>query len=144
VLKHLGDREWLRKQAQWYVLATAWTSRILGDRFFPKTFLQGVQHNFLLDVAPGRNRQGIFRLRARDNAAACSWTIQINKEALIPADYIEKPINHPYDAGLGKPENYACFLCPPGIAGDGQNELSITMNKGNTMVVEYLDLVLGV
>jgi hypothetical protein len=82
-------------------------------------------------------------LRALRDASGCAWIVRLNGTQLKPADYKEKPIDHPYNAFLGKPENYACFSCPAGTVGDGLNQLAITLDRGDPMPVEYLDLVLG-
>jgi hypothetical protein len=67
--------------------------------------------------------------------------VSLNGTKLQPSDYVAKPIENPYNAYLGQPSEYACFSCPPGIARDGHNELAVTMDHGDPLTVEYLDLV---
>jgi hypothetical protein len=144
VLKRLGDPAWLRKQQPWYMLSKGWNNPMLGDQALPVTFQKGERHIFVLDIAPGaHNQQGLFRLRTLADSSACAWTVRWNGVQLKPAAYVAKPIHHPYDAFLGRQENYACFTIPPGVVGDGGNQLSVVMDRGEPMRVEYLDLVLS-
>jgi hypothetical protein len=143
VLKHLGDRVWLRNQPQWYLLSTGWGNpTLLGDRPLPKTFHRGERHIFMLDLAPNDPTQkGLFRLRALQDASGRAWTVSLNGTQLKAADYVAKPIDHPYDAFLGQPGEYACFSCPPGIARDGLNQIAVSIERGDPLTVAYLDLV---
>jgi hypothetical protein len=143
VLKRLADAAWLRSQPQWYLLSRGWASPLLADGQLPKTFRQGDRHVFLLDLAPGAHRgPALFRLRSLDRAAEGAWTVRLNGAPLKRVAHVAKPIEHPYNAFLGSPEEFACFACPSGCAGDGVNQLSITLDKGGRMRVVYLDLVL--
>jgi hypothetical protein len=143
VLKHLGDRAWLQNQPQWYLLSKGWSSTILlGDRPLPQTFHPGERHIFMLDMVPrAQNQKGLIRLRGLRDASGSTWTVSLNGTKLQPSDYVAKPIENPYNAYLGQPSEYACFSCPPGIARDGHNELAVTMDHGDPLTVEYLDLV---
>lgn len=145
VLKHLKDPAWLREQQQWYLLSIGWSDPpLLGERPLPKTFHSGEQHIFMLDMAPNqRDKDVLLRLRATQNAQGRNWNVILNGTKLEPAPYVAKPIDAPYDAYLGQPDQYACFSCPSGSIHDGRNELTIQM-EGDPATVEYLDLVLGV
>ena len=138
VLKHLGDREWVAKQPQWYVLGKSW-----GPQPLPKTFQKGQTYVFSLDLAPTvQLREGIFRLRTLNDSAGCQWIVRVNGTALERRPYVAKPIEHPYNAALGQPNEYACFRCPRKLVRDGMNEVAVTMEEGAPVTVEYLDLVL--
>jgi hypothetical protein len=142
VLKHLKDPAWLRSQRQWYLLSKGWSNpTILGDQPLPKTFHPGERHVFMLDMVPNEpDKKALLRLRSQQNAERRAWSVSLNGTNLEPTEYVAKPIDNPYDAYLGEPGQYACFSCPPGIARDGLNELSITMDHGDPLTVEYLDL----
>jgi hypothetical protein len=143
VLKHLGDRGWLQNQPQWYLLSKSWSNALLlGDRPLPQTFHPGERHIFMLDLVPRvQYQKGLIRLRCLRDASGSTWTLSLNGTKLAPIDYVAKPIENPYNAYLGEPGEYACFSCPPGIARDGHNELAVTMDHGDPLTVEYLDLV---
>jgi hypothetical protein len=143
VLKHLGDRAWLQNQPQWYLLSKGWSSAtLLGDGPLPQTFHPGERHIFMLDLVPNaQNQKGLLRLRCLRDASGSTWTVSLNGTKLQSTDYVAKPIENPYNAFLGQPGEYACFSCPPGIARDGHNELAVTMDHGDPLTVEYLDLV---
>jgi hypothetical protein len=138
VLKHLGDRGWVAKQPQWYVLSKSW-----GPQPMPKTFQKGQTYVFSLDLAPTvQLREGIFRLRTLNDSSGCQWIVRVNGTVLERRPYVAKPIEHPYNAALGQPNEYACFRCPRKLVRDGMNEVAVTMEEGAPVTVEYLDLVL--
>ncbi|MFH1918921.1 MAG: hypothetical protein ABIP48_03400 [Planctomycetota bacterium] len=138
VLKHLGDPEWLARQPQWYVLAKAWNTPL------PKRFERGQTHLFTLDMAPTEHQKadGLVRLRTAGDSSDCRWSVTINSTALDPAGFVRKPLDHPYEAGLGEPSQYACFRCPRAAVQDGPNEIAVTLQEGPTTTIECLDLVL--
>ncbi len=142
VLKHLKDPTWLRIQRQWYLLSKGWSDpAILGDQPLPKTFHPGERHTFMLDMIPNDpDKKALLRLRSQLNAQGRAWSVSLNGTKLEPTEYVAKPIDNPYDAFLGEPGQFACFSCPAGIARDGLNELSITMDQGDPLTIEYLDL----
>ena len=144
ILKRLGERAWLEGQPQWYLLSKGWAhAALLGDQPLPATFHAGERRNFLLDLATGGpGKAGVFRVRGLGDARGCGWNVRLNGTVLKPAEYVAKPIDHPYNAFLGKPEEYACFACPAGTARDGMNHLAISLERGGPLAVEYLDLVL--
>jgi hypothetical protein len=138
VLGHLGDREWLARQPQWHVLAKAWNTPL------PKRFDKGQSHTFTLDMAPTEHQQsdGLFRLRTAADSSGSRWAVTINGTELAPTDYVRKPLDHPYEAGLGEPGQYACFACPRSAVRDGANRIGIRLDEGPSAAVECIDLVL--
>ena len=138
VLDHLAEPEWLAKQPQWYVLAKAYNTPL------PRHFGKGQSHAFELDMAPTEHQQedGVFRVMAEDDISECKWAASINGAALQPTAVVLKPIDHPYDAGIGSPKQYACFRCPRAIVKDGVNRIEITLTTGDKATVQYIDLVL--
>ncbi len=145
VLKHLRNPTWLRSQQQWYLLSKCWGNSVfVGDGPLPKTFHSGERHVFMLDMAPNeRDKKALLRLRTVISAQGRTWRVSLNGMKLESTEYVAKPIDNPYNGYLGQPDQYACFLCPPDIVRDGLNDLTITMGRGDPIVVEYLDLVLG-
>ena len=138
VLKRLGDPAWLAQQPQWYVFAhTSMTP--LSQRFD-----KGDAYTFKLDMAPTEHqrREGIFRLMTKEDSSSRQWMVKVNGATLPHRDFIRKPLDHPYDAGLGAPENYVCFTCPPALVRDGLNRVAIVLENGKPATVQYLDLVL--
>jgi hypothetical protein len=95
----------------------------------------------MLDMVPNeRDKKALLRLRAAQNAEGRAWSVSLNGMELEATEYVAKPIENPYSAYLGQPDQYACFSCPPGIVRDGLNELKITMDHGDPLTIEYLDL----
>ncbi len=138
VLRHLRDPDWLARQPQWYVLAKAYHTPL------PRSFTPGQSFTFRLDMAPTRHqrRDGLLRLMTETDCRRCRWSVRINGAALEPAAFVRKPLPHPYEAGLGEPNQYACFRCPRSCVRDGDNAIEVRLNSGPTVVLQYLDLVL--
>jgi len=138
VLKHLGDPAWLARQPQWYVLAKAWNTPL------PKRFANGQTHELALDMAPTEHQQhdGLLRLRTTGDSSGCGWTVKVNETPLEPTEFVRKPLDHPYEAGLGEPNQYACFACPRAAVRDGVNRIAVTCAEGAPATIEYVDLVL--
>ena len=55
---------------------------------------------------------------------------------------MRKPLDHPYEAGLGEASQYACFECARSAVHEGANGIAITLHEGASATVEYVDLVL--
>jgi hypothetical protein len=89
-----------------------------------------------------QRRDGLFRLRTARDASDRRWGVTLNETELEPTHFVRKPLDHPYEAGLGKPSQYACFACPRAAVRDGPNRIAITCKDGGPATVEYLDLVL--
>lgn len=145
VLKRLGQPDWLARQPQWYVLAKAWLDRrVPGPAPLPRRFRKGHTETLRPDMAPTKHqtKDGLLRLMTFKSSAECSWQVALNGRQLEPTEFVAKPIDHPYDGGLGEPDQYACFTCPRAIVKDGINELRITMTDGPESVLNYVDIVL--
>jgi hypothetical protein len=138
VLEHLGDPDWLARQPQWYVLAKAWNTPL------PKRFAKGQTHELTLDMAPTEHQKadGWLRLRTAADSSQCRFAVAVNGTGLAPTDYVRKPLDHPYEAGLGEPGQYACFRCPRAAAVDGPNRIAVTLEAGPATTLECVDLVL--
>jgi len=136
VLKHLGQPEWLGRQPQWYFLANSTP--------LPRRFDQGQTLTFTLDMAPTEHQRadGLFRLMTAGDSMGCRWTVKVNGTELEKTQFVRKPLDHPYEAGLGRPNQYACFKCPRALAKAGPNRIQITLVEGASVTVRYVDLVL--
>jgi len=138
VLERLGDPAWLARQPQWYVLAKARHAPL------PKRFAKGQTQALTLDMAPTEHqtKDGLLRLMTQEDSSGCTWAVAANGVALKPTAFVRKPLDHPYEGGLGQPNQYACFICPRAVVRDGRNELSITLTAGGPATVNYLDVTL--
>lgn len=142
ILKRLGDPKWLAGQRQWWFLSKV-DNVPPATRPLPKKFAPGDSHAFSLDLAPARkDGQPLFRLRTVEDSSAGRWKAVWNGAALEPAPYVAKPIDHPYDAALGQPAQYACFRCPPAAIRNGENKVVISLADGGPVTLDYLDLIL--
>lgn len=144
VLRHLGDPDWLARQSQWYVIAQVRNQPELAKRPMPLKFREGQNQVLKLDMAPTKHQKqdGILRLMTKDSCAGYRWIVKVNSVVLSETDFVRKPIEHPYEAGLGDPNQYACFTLPRDSVKNGLNEIAIELDEGAPSRVEYIDLVL--
>ena len=138
VLKRLADPQWLAQQPQWYFHASNWFER------FEERFVQGDARTFKMRMSPNdqRTNDGVFRLMVKEADAKCQWMVKVNGTTLTPTDFVRKPLPHPYNADIGAPEQYACFVCPRGLVRNGTNRIAIILEAGGPATIEYMDLVL--
>ena len=138
VLKRLGDPEWLAKQPQWYVWSSNWFSQMQGR------FDKGDAYVYKLDMAPTEHQRndGVFRLMTKEDCSKRRWMVKVDGTTLEPIAYVHKPIDHPYESGMGDPSNYACFKCPRALVRDGVNKVVLILEDGARTTVQYMDLVL--
>ena len=85
---------------------------------------------------------GVLRLMAKEDMSGCEWSVRMNGIELQAIAYVHKPIEHPYEAALGEPGQYACFSCDPGSVRDGLNRVDITLTSGDKATVRYLDVTM--
>jgi len=142
VLEHLADPEWLARQPQWYFLAENWFTQSSGQ--LPSRFEKGDARTFELDMAPTKHQsgEGVFRLMTEGEAAGRQWMVKVNGTTLESTEYVHKPIDHPYESGMGEPSQYACFKCPRRLVRDGVNKIALILEDGTPATVRYLDLAL--
>jgi len=138
VLARLADPDWLAKQPQWYVLSNTWLTPLDG------WFERGDAKTYKLDMAPTENqsRDGVLRIMTKRSCAGKQWMAKMNGATLKPIPYVHKPLDHPYEAGLGDPNQYACFECPRSEIRDGINRIAIILERGARADIQYLDVVL--
>ena len=144
VLERLGDPQWLARQPQWYVVAEVWNQPPVPNRPLPRRLQRGQTHALTLDMAPTEHQKtdGLLRLMTKEDSSKCRWTVKLNGAGLERTEFVSKPIDHPYEAGLGEPKQYACFACPRALVEDGLNRIAITLDHGGPVTVKYIDLVL--
>ena len=53
--------------------------------------------------------------------------MKLNGTELKPTEYVHKPLDHPYESGLGEPSEYACFKCPRRLVHDGINKIALIL-----------------
>jgi hypothetical protein len=142
VLKHLGDRSYVARQPQWYVLAKM-TQPPLPNRPLPFRFSAGQSQTFRLHLAPRPDAgPGLLRVMSIEDSPR-QWSVRLNGRSLDPADYVPKPLPHPYDANLEIAGRFACFRIPQGLASTGANEVAATLLSPEAATVDYIDLAFG-
>ncbi len=95
-------------------------------------------------MAPTQHQStdGVFRLMAAEDVSNRQWRVKLNGTTLEPTGYVHKPLDHPYQSGMGKPSEYACFKCPRALVRDGINKIALILENGAPVSIRYWDLVL--
>jgi hypothetical protein len=141
VLKHLGDRHYVARQPQWYVLAKT-TQPPLPDEPMPRVVKTGQPQTFRLELAPtGSDREGLLRLRTLEESDR-KWKVQCNGGELTRNALVARPLPHPYDANLEIGGAFACFRLPRRLVRKGPNDVTVEVADGQPVTVDYIDLVL--
>jgi hypothetical protein len=68
--------------------------------------------------------------------------VQVNGSALEPAERVERPLPHPYDANLLIGGTFSCFRLPRRLVRKGGNTITASFAAGDPVTIDYLDLVL--
>jgi len=148
VFEHLGNRDWLARQPQHYVVGFVYGDIMCGARrhtgraIRPKVKV-GKPVTLDLDLAPptgGWQKGGRLRMQSRELLGDSEWRATFNGTALKPTADVSEPYPNPYPPALGRPENYRAWLVPAGTMKDGPNHLEIVMAKGKPVQLFYLDL----
>ncbi len=144
VLAELGHPDRLARGPQWYVLGDAWNQPQLKSRPLPAAFKAGQIRKLSLELAPtaDQTKDGVLRMMTKQDSSKCRWQVRLNGTELRRTDFVDKPIDHGYDAGRGQANQYACFVCPRSAVRKGTNRVAITLEQGGPATVRYLDLVL--
>ncbi len=144
VLGRLADRDFVARQPQWYVVAGTGTKPLFTKWLLPRILKAEEKADFRLDLRPNeqRTRDGLVRVLAAAALPDKSLQVTINGEALEPADFVRKPLPHPYEAMLGDAEQFACLKLPRRLVRDGYNDLQINNTSPKTVKLLNIDLVL--
>jgi len=142
-LARLGQPKWLARQPQWYVLAKTWNRPRAQTPALPARLSKGQTHTVWLDMAPSLGtKDGLLRVMTDGDGTDLRWAIHVNGAALKSTGFVRKPLDHPYDAGMGEPAQYACSACPRSAVRNGLNEVTLRLDEGGPATVVYLDLTL--
>ena len=143
VFRRLGDRAWLSRQPQDYVIGLGQGHPKKLERPFQDGVAPGkavAQTLFLAPPAGGWQSAGRLRIQARASLAESRWSATINGVALVPTADVSEPYAAPYAVGLGKPEDYRAWSVPVAILKEGPNRIELTLEAGKPTQVTYLDL----
>jgi len=144
VLGHLGDRDWLARQPQWYLQFRGLPKQLQAEAPLPPTLKTGASFDMKWDLRPtaSQTKDGLLRLMTRQTTAGRQWQVAVNGTRLEPAAFVAKPLPHPYEVDLVPADQYACFRCPRAVVKSGMNTITITLAKGPADGLQYVDLVL--
>jgi hypothetical protein len=140
VLAHLGDRAWLARQAQHYLLAaTTW----ITPRPLPATFKAGQSTTLTLDMAPptgGWKQNGRLRIQGKADLGDSRWRAVLNGVELVETADRSEPYTTAYPPLLGTAAEHRAWHVPPQVLRDGLNNLCLTLLTGNTRSIVFVDL----
>ena len=87
-------------------------------------------------------KDGLLRLMTLEDSGTSQWTVALNGAELAATAFVRKPLDHPYEGGLGQASQYACFACPRSLVVDGSNRIAVTLSEGGQVTLNYLDVTL--
>lgn len=141
VFRHLGDRDWLARQPQHYVLAaTTWITK----RPLPQRFKAAQSATLTLDLAPpagGWKQGGRLRIQASQDLGDSRWRAVLNGVELADTADRSEPYPNPYPPLLGTAAEHRAWQVPATALKDGANTLALTMAAGRgTASIVFVDL----
>ena len=145
VLAHLGDRQWLARQPQHYMLSPGWGNPFVKSPL-PRKCVAGRKEAFTLDLASpegGWKRGGRLRIQGEASLGDSRWTATLGEQTLAMTDDTTEPYANPYPSMLGRPEEMRAWSVPAGALRDGANRLEISLQAGKPARLMFLDLGLA-
>lgn len=144
ILPRLSDRTWLEQQPEWYFLAREWKDQLPIPKNFSRKLSAGQTTRCSISARPrtGGTGDGTLRLMASRPDEGRAWRVLFNDSPLALVPFIEKPLDHPYDAGIGEPGQYACFALPRALVRAGDNRIDIQLQSGAATEIQHIDFVL--
>jgi len=140
VLAHLGDRAWLARQPQHYVLSAAtWGA----PRPWPTKFKPGQSATVTLDLAPpngGWLQGGRLRIQGKTDLGDSRWRAVLNGVELKETADRSEPYPTAYPPLLGAAADHRAWLVPAQLLQNGPNTLQLTMSEGHgSASIVFLD-----
>ena len=146
VFNHIGDKEWIARQSQHYVLCKIWNDPPSQTRHMPRMFEQGQSHEFVMYMAPptgGWVRDGKLRIESEKELGTSLWSATFNGVELRPTDDVSEPYPNPYRNLLGLDEQYRAFVLPCDIIRSGDNRIDVTLTEGSGEYdISFMDIAL--
>ncbi len=145
VLPRLKNRDDLARQPLSYFLSSGRHDPVLPDRPLPATLNRGQPKVFRLAMlALSGRRDGLLRLRTDAAIADREITVRFNGVELAATAPVLSPLPHPYQhTWLGAANELACYALPQMAPVRSDNEVEITVQRGNPMRLIYLDVTMN-
>ncbi len=142
VLPQLNDNAFLACQPGCYFLTQCRRDPILGPWPLPALLKPQEERTFALTLLAEdpAGADGLLRLRAFRAIAGSMLEVSINGQALEPAPFVAKPVDHPYEAYLGSPDEFACFRCPRSAIRPGESLVAVRLREGAGVKLIAIDL----
>lgn len=146
ILPCLADRAWVAAQPQWYFVAREWRDNDPIPKSVSRKLDAGGSTRFAVDVAPGDDRikGGVLRLMVSAAKPGRKWRAAFNGTVLSAIGFVARPLDDPYGATVGEPDQYACFALPRAVVRDGRNEIELHLEEGPAANIQYIDFALGI
>ncbi|HSI61517.1 MAG TPA: hypothetical protein VLE43_00325 [Candidatus Saccharimonadia bacterium] len=145
VLNKIGDKAWLAQQPQHWFLAPGWNNPFVRPPILPRKAETGSTTSFSLDLAPpkdGWQRDGRLRLQLDAENHMGKWKALINGTELAANRDVSEPFTNPYPPMLGQPSQTRAWTVPANLRVDGMNKVEFTMETGEAVEIDYLDLAM--
>ena len=130
IFNHIGDKDWVAKQDQHYVLCDIWDVPPSKSRQMPRKFKKDTKHQFKLFMAEpsrGWTENGKLRIESDKSLGDSKWSVTFNGMTLESTPDRSEPYPNPYQNLLGEREQYRAFVLPHKIIKNGYNHIEVTM-----------------
>lgn len=138
-LKALRDPQALAKEPQHWFIANGWRSPGAKPSPVPRKIELNKSAKFNFDLV-GPHGDARVRIQADKTLAGSEWSAVFNGETVSPTDNVSEPFAVPYPSMLGKPEELRAWLIPAKLLKQGMNSLEVTMTKGGSLSIVFVDL----
>ena len=146
IFNHIGDKDWVARQSQHYILCKIWNDPPSETRQMPQTFKKEQSHEFVMymaEPAGGWLRDGKLRIESEKVLANSQWSVKFNGITLKNTDDVSEPYPNPYRNLLGLPQQYRAFVLPCEIVKNGDNTIEITMtDSSDEHDISFMDIAL--
>ena len=139
VFAHLGDRAWVARQPQHYVVGTGrW-----GGGLVAKLGVTVTQTLFMSPPTQGWKKAGRLRIQSAQSLGDSRWAAAVNGVALESVGDVSEPYPNPYAVGLGEADDFRAWTVPVSALRKGDNAIAVTLKAGAESKITFMDLALG-
>ena len=149
IIKNLRSPDWLAQQPQNYFLGNLWNVPYVPEthKLLQKWLANGQTINLEMKLMPptdGWHNDGKIRIQTTDPCNEMKFRLSFNGRELAQTGDISESYAYPYPKffGLGDSTNAQAWIVPSKILKKGINAIDITMIKGGTNMLTYIDLAI--
>ena len=145
LIEGFKNKDYLAKQPQHYYFTETYRSPKKPYWEMPTTMEAKKTVTWEMDMAApegGWTTDGRLRIQGKTSLGTNVYTASINGVTLKATDDVSEPYENQYTQMLGTPEELRAWIVPKNILKEGINQIQITQNSGEQVVLDYLDLAI--